>query len=315
VKDFTGIQRMKITVILCTFNRCQSLAKALESAAALKLPDSVDWEILVVDNNSSDKTREVVDESRRLCPERFRYVFEPEPGKSYALNAGIREARGDVLAFMDDDVTVEPTWLENLTAPLGNGEWAGTGGPILPEGKFVPPPWLSLEGQYALAPLAMFDFGPDACELTESPFGTNMAFHKRMFEKYGGFRTDLGPRPGTEIRSEDTEFGRRLLAAGERFHYEPSAIVYHSVSQNRLNKKYFLTWWFDRARAGTRAFGVEAGTRWYVGRVPLYLFRRLAVWTLRWMLAVNPRSRFSCRLKVWGVAGSILECHSQPRNT
>ena len=306
---------MNITVILCTHNRCVSLAKALESAAALKLPDPLDWEILVVDNNSSDKTREVVDDFRRRDPKHFRYVFEPQPGKSCALNTGIREAGGGVLAFIDDDVTVEPTWLENLTAPLRNGEWAGVGGPILPEGAFVPPPWLSLEGRYALAPLAMFDFGPDACELTESPFGTNMAFHKRMFEKYGGFRTDLGPRPGTEIRSEDTEFGRRLLAAGERFHYEPSAIVYHSVSQNRLNKKYFLTWWFDRARAGTRAFGVEAGTRWYAGRVPLYLFRRLAVWTLRWMLAVDPRSRFSCKLKVWGVAGSILECHSQPGNS
>jgi glycosyltransferase involved in cell wall biosynthesis len=305
---------MKISVILCTHNRCESLAKALESAAALRLPDSIEWEILVVDNNSTDKTREVVEDYCRRFTGRFRYLFEPQPGKSYALNSGIQVARGEVLAFMDDDVTVEPTWLENLTAPLRNGVWAGSGGRILPEQKFVPPRWLSLEGRYALAPLAMFDYGPDACELTEAPFGTNMAFQKTVFEKYGGFRTDLGPRPGSEIRSEDTEFGRRLLAAGERLHYEPSAVVYHSVARNRLDKKYFLRWWFDKARADTRAFGVEPG-RWYVGRVPLYLFRRLAVWTLRWMVAVNPSRRFSCKVKMWTVAGIISECRTQSRKS
>jgi glycosyltransferase involved in cell wall biosynthesis len=301
---------MKITVILCTYNRCERLAKALESAAALRLPDSVEWEILVVDNNSSDKTPEMVEVFRRRYPERFRYLFEPQSGKSYALNAGIREARGDVLAFMDDDVTVDPTWLENLTAPLRSGEWAGSGGRILPERTFVPPPWLSLEERHALAPLAMFDCGPDACDLTEPPFGTNMAFHKRMFAKYGGFRTDLGPRPGSEIRSEDTEFGCRLLAAGERLHYEPTAVVYHSVPKNRLDKKYFLAWWFDKARADTRAFGLQPGSGWCVGSIPLFLLRRLAVWILRWMFTITPSPRFSCKLKVWGVAGQILECHS-----
>ena len=67
--------------------------------------------MLVVDNNSSDQTREVVEEFADRYPGRFRYLFEPQPGKSYALNSGIREARGTVLAFIDDDVTVEPSWL------------------------------------------------------------------------------------------------------------------------------------------------------------------------------------------------------------
>ena len=137
---------MNITVILCTYNRCQSLAKALASAAALRVPESVEWEVLVVDNNSNDQTREVVREFANRYPGRFRYLFEPQPGKSYALNSGIREARGTVLAFMDDDVTVEPSWLTNLTATLHSGEWAGAGGRILPEKNFSPPRWLSLTG-------------------------------------------------------------------------------------------------------------------------------------------------------------------------
>jgi glycosyltransferase involved in cell wall biosynthesis len=200
---------MRITVILCTYNRWQSLARALESASALKLPGADRWEILVVDNNSTDKTREVVENFCRRYPGRFRYLFEPRQGKSHALNAGIREAHADVLAFMDDDVTVDPEWLRNLTASLRADYWAGAGGRILPQQTFRLPPWLSLSERYALGPLALFDLGSDTVELFEAPFGTNMAFRRGMFDKHGGFRTDLGPRPGSEIRSEDSATNTR----------------------------------------------------------------------------------------------------------
>ena len=158
-----------------------------------------------------------------------------------------------------------------------------------------------------MAPLAVFDLGSSPEELNEPPFGTNMAFRKEMFQKYGKFRTDLGPRPGSEIRSEDTEFGRRLLAGGERLRYEPSAIVYHPVTQNRLKKEYFLRWWFDKARADVRQFGVPSDTKWFLRGMPLYLLPRLARWTLEWLASLNPRTRFDCKIKVWQVAGSIIE--------
>ena len=299
---------MKITVILCTFNRCESLARALESVAVSAMPSSSEWEVLVVDNNSTDQTRAVVDDSCGRHPGHFRYLFEPKPGKSNALNAGIKEARGDVLAFMDDDVVVEQAWLQNLTAALTDKTIAGAGGRILPDWKSSPPAWLPLEDRYALAPLAMFDLGPDAGPLTEAPFGTNMAFRKEVFAKFGGFRTDLGPRPGSEIRNEDTEFGQRVLAAGELLRYEPSAVVYHAVPENRVRKEYFQVWWFDKARADIRQFGIPAKTRWFVAGVPLYLFRRLAIWTLRWLVALNPGRRFSRKLKVWGIVGEMQEC-------
>jgi glycosyltransferase involved in cell wall biosynthesis len=302
---------MNITVILCTYNRCESLSKALESAAALRLPDSVEWEILIVDNNSNDRARDVVNEFCNRYPGRFRYLFEPQPGKSYALNSGIREARGTVLAFMDDDVTVDRLWLANLTAILQSGEWAGAGGRILPEKDFSPPRWLSLtgpRGRYALAPLALFDLGEQPGLLAEPPFGTNMAFRKEMFEKHGGFRTDLGPRPGSEIRNEDTEFGARLLTKGERIRYEPSAVVYHAISAERVQKKYYLDWWFAKGRADIRQFGIPRNS-WRVFGIPLCLFRRVAVWTLRWMVNLNPARRFHCKLAVWAKAGEIVECY------
>jgi len=301
---------MMISVILCTYNRCQSLATALTSLAAQVLPDSIDWEVIIVDNNSRDQTRAVVDGFWRQNPERFRYLMEPQQGKSFALNQGIREARGNVLAFTDDDVTMEPTWLHHLTAGLRSGDWAGAGGRTFPERGFVPPHWLPTEGRYALAPLAVFDMGADTKELTETPFGNNMAFRKELFEKYGGFHTGLGPRAGSAgpQKSEDSEFGERLLAAGEQFRYEPDAVVYHSVPPNRMQKKYFLDWWFDKARADIQAFGVP-DPKWCVAGIPLRLFRRLGVWTLRWMAAVKPSRRFECKIKVWVLIGEIGECY------
>ncbi|HLM81118.1 MAG TPA: glycosyltransferase family A protein [Terriglobales bacterium] len=305
---------MNITVILCTYNRCRTLEKALSGVAASTVPESLEWEVLVVDNNSNDQTRDVVEDFCTRYPGRFRYLFEPHQGKSYALNSGIREARGDVLAFMDDDVTVESTWLQNLTAALCSGEWAGAGGRIFPQWPCAPPSWLPEKEWYGMAPLVMFDRGPEAGPLTDPPFGTNMAFHRRLFEKYGIFRTDLGPGPNGKIRNnEDTEFGRRLLEAGERLKYEPTAVVHHSVPQNRLRRGYFLTWWFNKGRADVRETGVAADTKWFVSGIPLYLFRRLAVGILRWLVTLDPSRRFSCRLAVWLTAGTMVESYRQSR--
>lgn len=304
---------MNITVILCTYNRAHSLSKALESAANLTVPNYIAWEVLVVDNNSDDQTPKVVEQFSNRYPTRFRYLFEPRSGKSHALNSGIQAARGNILAFMDDDVLVERSWLNNLTTVLHAGECAGVGGRILPEKDFSPPSWLVFDGpngRYALAPLALFDLGDQPGQLSEPPFGTNMAFRKEVFEKYGGFRTDLGPRPGSEIRNEDTEFGHRLLAAGEKLRYEPSAVVYHPVAKNRIQKEYYLNWWFDKGRADIRQLGVPSDASCVLG-IPVYLFRRVVVWTLRWLLSTDPARRFNSKIKVWGRAGEIAECYTQ----
>jgi len=301
---------MNFTVIICPYNRCQSLRNTLTDLAAQSLPDSVEWEVLVLDNNSTDQTREVAQEFCHRCPGRFRYIFEPRQGKSYALNTGIREARGTILAFTDDDVWLDPSWLQNLTASLQDEAWAGAGGRTLAERGFSPPRWLSLERRDALAPLAIGDMGSEVCELKEAPFGNNMAFRKAVLETYGGFRTDLGPLPGSSQpqKSEDSELGTRLLMAGMRLRYEPSAVVYHSVPKNRVTKEYFLQWWFDKARADIQAFGIP-DPRWCVAGIPLRLFRRLIVWTLRWMATIEPRRRFDCKLNVWVLVAQIGECY------
>jgi GT2 family glycosyltransferase len=214
-----------------------------------------------------------------------------------------------VLAFTDDDVEVTPTWLQNLTAPFDDGEWAGVAGRILPEPSFSPPRWIPHMDRYALGPLAVFDPAFEAGPLNESPVGANMAFRRRVFQTCGGFRTDLGPKPYSENpqKSEDSEFGHRLLMAGERIRYEPSAVVYHCVPADRIRKEYFLDWWFDKARADIRAHGAPTGSRLIIGGIPIGLFRRLAIWTVRWMFAVRPAHRFSLKLKVWINLGELKE--------
>ncbi len=306
---------MKITAILCTYNRCQSLSKALSSLALSSLPESLDWEVLVVDNNSSDQTREVTEEICRRYPGRFRYLFEGRPGKSHALNAGIRNAQSDVLAFVDDDVTVDSKWLEKLCSPVFEGTWVGVGGRVLPQQDVVFPAWISDDASYVRGPLVMFDLGTQRIELKEAPFGTNMAFRREVFVKHGGFRTDLGPQPGSEIRGEDSEFVYRLLGAGEPLCYEPTAIVYHAVPQSRLSQKYFLDWWFDKGRSDVRAAAVPKETRWLLCGVPLLWVRRYSMWMLRWMISLQVARRFAAKTRVWYLGGMICEAFETYRRT
>lgn len=298
---------MNITVVVCTFNRSGLLETALESIAASEMPAGIGWEILVSDNNSSDGTRAVVEDFIRRYPGRFRYVFEPRPGKSNALNAAIGAASGEVLAFADDDVTVDPQWLCSLTAPLISGTWVGSGGRVVPHWTSAAPGWLDPESWMVLGPLVQFDLGLQAGRLDETPVGTNMAFRKSLFERYGGFRVDLGPCPGSEIRNEDSEFVRRLLRGGEPLYYQPAAIVYHPVLENRLTKNYFLAWWFDKGRSDIREMEIVSSIGWKISGIPLSTVRRLVRWTVQWMFTWNEKSRFPCKLRVWKLAGEITE--------
>jgi len=305
---------MKITVILCTYNRCQSLVRALDSLAASILSETIEWEVLVVDNNSSDQTKAIVEDFCRQYPGRFRYLFEPQQGKSYALNAGIREARGDILAFVDDDVTVEPMWLQNLVAALRDSQWSGSGGRTKPATwvrGFVPPRWLALDGPCSLlgALCAYSDPGDLPGELKDPPIGGNVAYRKEMFERYGHFRTDLGPFPNSKIGFEDIEFGRRLMAGRERLCYVPSAVVYHEVPEKRVRKEFFLAWWFDFGRGTVRNIGKRPDTREI-----LKIVARTLLTSLQWAPTFNPQRRFYRKCRIWYQVGKIVEVYQLARN-
>ncbi len=299
---------MKITIILCTYNRCESLAKTLESLCASRFPVLVEWEVLVVDNNSSDQTREVVADFCRRYPGRFRYLFEAQQGLSYARNAGIRESQGEIVAFTDDDIIVEPDWIWNLTSALHVGEWAGAGGRIIPVWLEPPPRWLPTDDLSALGPFGAFDLGAEAGPLSRPPYGGNMAFRREAFEKHGDFRSDLG-RSGSNLQGrEDLEFANRLLARGERLRYESDAVVRHMIPESRTRASYVLRWWYWYGRSEIAESG-PPNANWVIKGVPLYLLHRLVRWTLQSMISIEARLRFSCLCKVFYIVGIAAGCY------
>jgi GT2 family glycosyltransferase len=302
----------KISVLVCTYNRARNLAETIKSVLAQSFPDSETWETLVVDNNSNDQTRQVVEELQRQFPNRIRYIFEPNQGISNARNTAIRAACGEILAFIDDDETADANWLRNLTAQLHTSEWAGAGGRVSPPASFVPPEWLPTKGFFVGGPLASFDVGKEAGQLNEPPFGANMAFRKEVFEKLGYFRPDLGRSGNNLISNEDTEFGRRVLAAGLRLRYEPSAVTYHPVEASRLQKEYFLLWWFNKGKSDIREIGYQPNAKGLFG-VPFRLVFAF-VWGIgQWTASVEPACRFTRKIEVWNCAGQILESFRQWR--
>jgi glucosyl-dolichyl phosphate glucuronosyltransferase len=305
---------MNITVIVCTYNRCHSLAKTLDNIAAQIVPEPFKWEVLVVDNNSSDRTHELVESFCSRDPARFRLVSEPEQGLSHARNTGIRNARGRILVFTDDDIGVESDWLWNLTSSLHSGEWAGAGGQIMPVCLGTLPNWLPIDDFCTLGVFAGFYLGATAGPLTRPPYGGNMAYLKETFEKHGGFRVDLG-RTGTNLQGrEEVEFANRLLARGEKLRYEPTAVVRHSVPECRMSKSYVRKWYYWSGRSEVADLGPPTDASWKLGGVPLYMFRRMARWTLQWMVSIGAPRRFTCERTVCYLAGTTLACYQHSRS-
>ncbi|MGE5083299.1 MAG: glycosyltransferase, partial [Acidobacteriota bacterium] len=222
------LQVVEITVVLPTFNRGESLQTTLDSFSHLTLPPDLAWELIVVDNNSTDNTPQVVRDFAGGAPFRVRYIFERQQGRSPALNAGIAAAAGKIIAFTDDDVTLHPEWLITVKRTFERFQCAGVGGRIIPVWQQPQPDWLEMEEQQAIV---HYEPGNEPHVLKDHPpMGANCAYRKNEFMKYGTFRLDLGVSGENRgITCEDTEFATRLLRAGERIVYAPDAIIYHPV--------------------------------------------------------------------------------------
>src|SRR5262245_4311075 len=121
------------TVLICTYNRARALGETLDSLARMTVPSAVSWDVLIVDNNSSDDTAAVVRDRQGAFPVPLEYLHEPRQGKSYALNTGLAAGRSSFVVFTDDDVLVEPDWLQAAIAPMtADAGIDYTGGPVYP---------------------------------------------------------------------------------------------------------------------------------------------------------------------------------------
>ena len=301
-----------ISVIVCTYNRSQSLGKTLASLSQLSAPSGTSSELIVVDNNSTDDTAELVKAFAAASRFSVQYVFEIKQGLSHARNAGISAARGDLLAFTDDDVTIDSRWLCELHGIFDQFGCMGVGGRIVPVWTGQRPSWLELVFSHPLrsdirlcGPLVSFDHGQEPCELHVLPFGANMAFKKAAFEKHGRFRTDLG-RGSSLMLGEDSEFGARLLRAGDKLVYAPGAVVYHPVPETRLRRAYFQSHYFNSGRYMVRVNGLPENAILWFG-VPRYLVRSLLSQACNWLFTFDSPRRFRHKLGVWECVGEISE--------
>jgi glucosyl-dolichyl phosphate glucuronosyltransferase len=296
-----------ISVVICTYNRASSLMTTLDSLRKMSVPADLRWELILVDNNSSDNTRAVIEEFGRSSGLEVRYVFEGKQGLSHARNAGVGAARGEVIAFTDDDVTVDPKWVASLRQAFTQFNCTGAGGRTIAVWSCSKPAWFEDEGPYALSgPIISFDLGDSPSEMVQAPIGANMAYRADAFEKYGHFRTDLGRMGASMMAKEDTEFGRRLMKAGQKIFYVPDAVVYHPVESKRLKKSFFQSWYYMDGRAALRESQRRYTTVKYFG-IPRFFFRLLVVASMKWLSAVDRRRRFYYKLTAYRLAGLMAE--------
>lgn len=217
---------MKISSIICTRNRARYLGQAIDSLAEQDLAGG-DYEIIVVDNDSSDPTKHVVTERSRKIPN-IRYVLEKRPGLSNARNRGINEAVAPIVAFLDDDALADRGWLTAILRAFDTEPQAvSVGGPVEPWWEMPPPRWFpeSFIGCHYR------NYGPTGRwynHPTEHPIGCNMAFLKQRVLEVGGFNASL------QNYNDETELISRLVNAGGRLYYEPRAAVRHLVGKERL---------------------------------------------------------------------------------
>jgi glycosyltransferase involved in cell wall biosynthesis len=311
----------KASIIICTWNRARSLAATLASLEASIVPPDIEWEVLVVDNNSTDETRKVCESFVAKNPQRFGYLLEKRQGKSYALNSGMQHVRGDILMFTDDDVTVHQDWVSEIVAIFRAYDCAGVGGRVIPVWKCKQPAWLELDGPYyhpAFCGVVRFEKGDSPFELKSTPLGANLAFKRSIVERYGLFRTDLSGnhadrlRPSGLLGGEDTEYCRRVLNAGEKLIYAPKAIVCHPVEVQRVTRKYFRRFAFNSGRYITRMGGVPDQAICYFD-VPRYLLRFGLVSFVKWMTALNTKRRLHYMLELSQTFGHMVEAKNLVR--
>jgi glycosyltransferase involved in cell wall biosynthesis len=229
-------EQFDISVVITTYNRCDLLASALASLLAQEA-DGVRFEIIVVDNNSTDGTREVIESSMKANATVLRYIFEGAQGISQGRNAGIRNARAPIIAFTDDDVRVAPDWVRNIKRAFDEHPEADfIGGKILPKWKVAPPRWLTHHHWW---PLALLDYGDKPFYVNvDNPIclpTANASFRREAFERVGFFSSDFSGR-------EDHELLVRLWRAGRQGLYMPDITVIAEVQLERMRKQYHHSW-------------------------------------------------------------------------
>lgn len=289
----------RLTVLICTHERADLLAKTLASLNAATRPPGWAVDVLVAANACRDGTHLMLETYREQAVERgdlpLAWFAEPVPGKSNALNTALPRITSDIAAFVDDDHRVDAKYLVAICAAAeAHPEAALFCGRILPDWDGSEPPWVHDTGPYRIYPLPVprFDQGDTPRALTPDqavPGGGNLFVRTPWLQRIGRFATDLGPTGHDLGGSEDLDWVLRALQLGARLRYVPEMVQYHYVDTSRLTLGYMVRKAYKRT-ASTVRIEPQAGS---ARRVPRYLYRKIAVYAFNACTALNgARRRF-----------------------
>jgi glucosyl-dolichyl phosphate glucuronosyltransferase len=267
---------MDISVVMSTYNRCDLLDQDIQ-ALLNQQTDGLEYEVIVVDNNSTDKTAAKI-ASHAERDSRLRYIFEPRQGVAYGRNAGIAAARAGVIAFCDDDVYVAHDWLEKIHHALDlYPEAEFVGGKVLPVWRQPPPRWIMTK----MGPLALQDYGEEpmrvSMENARCLVSACLAVRRRALDRAGLFPLETQRVKDSVGSSEDYEWELEVWKYGGHGMYVPAIICYCEVPASRLVKSYHRRWHLGHGKfnALARRRDFEGG-RWRFLDVPAFLYRQLA---------------------------------------
>jgi len=235
---------MFITVLICTRDRAETLQRTLEELLCPVNVSGGNWEIVIVDNNSLDRTPQVCRTFKRKFPEHFNFCVETKPGKSNALNAGIAAAKGEVIAFTDDDVSCAPDYLQAIRMVFSQYPVDAVQGRISLDCEGGHPVWLD---RFLGLTVGWREDATELSTLQGTLCGSNMIIRAEVFKKIGGFLSDLGP--GAIGLGEETELSLRMRAAGYRLAFAPQIAARHRLSKKRLTKGFIRRRFFQQGRA------------------------------------------------------------------
>lgn len=260
---------IRLSLVIATYNRAEQLMITLSSVAA-QSKSSTQWECIVVDNNSVDNTKSRVEEFIAEHPKlNIIYHFEGKQGLSYARNAGIERAQGDIIAFIDDDERIVPDFIGAYIKLFDSYPMAmAAGGKIIAEYPTGRPRWMS---HYAERPIANpMDFGDYVRTFPKGriPGGGNMAIRREVFDRIGVFNTSLGRTGKSLIGGEENDLFERIKEAGMECYYTPLAVMYHIIPAEKLTEAYFERLCYNiGVSQHTRAQIHHRTSRLYIGEV------------------------------------------------